>query len=210
MWSNHYLKEKFNILPKEERNRIGYLYLRNNTKRSDWEKEYNENCKFLVKFSNIKYEVGNKRIKRKNAYTDRFNIGKNLDIEFDVHISRQHYLEGKISIGDNVLLAKHSSLDYSGNLTIGNNVKIADGVKILTHNHADHSDFKKPADCITPSSLSIEDGAVIGTKAIVLGTCNRIGKNSRIASGAIVTKDVPDYAIVGGVPAKVLRIQPAD
>ena len=127
-----------------------------------------------------------------------------------MHISRQHYLEGKISIGDNVLLAKHSSLDYSGNLIIGNNVTITDGVKILTHNHANHSDFKKPASSIIPSSLSIEDGAVIGTKAVILGTCNRIGKNSRIASGAIVTRDVPDYAIVAGVPAKVIRIQATD
>ena len=81
MWSNHYLNEKFNILPKEERNRIGNRYLRDNSKRLEWEKEYNENCKFLVKFSNIRYEVGSKRIKRKIAYTNRFNIGKNLDIE---------------------------------------------------------------------------------------------------------------------------------
>ena len=47
----------------------------------------------------------------------------------------------------------------------------------------------------------------IGTRAIILPGCKRIGAHSIIGAGAVVTKDVPDYAIVGGNPARVLKMR---
>ena len=47
----------------------------------------------------------------------------------------------------------------------------------------------------------------IGARVIVLPGCKRIGAHSVIGAGAVVTHDVPDYAIVGGNPAKVIRMR---
>lgn len=57
------------------------------------------------------------------------------------------------------------------------------------------------------SPLEICDDVWIGARAIVLPGCTRIGAHSIIGAGAVVTKDVPDYAIVGGNPARVIRMR---
>ena len=57
------------------------------------------------------------------------------------------------------------------------------------------------------SPIEIGDDVWIGARAIVLPGCTRIGAHSIIGAGAVVTKDVPEYAIVGGNPAKILRMR---
>lgn len=57
----------------------------------------------------------------------------------------------------------------------------------------------------TPLEIGVD--VWIGARAIVLPGCTRIGAHSIIGAGAVVTKDVPEYAIVGGNPAKVIRIR---
>ena len=57
------------------------------------------------------------------------------------------------------------------------------------------------------SPLEICEDVWIGARTIVLPGCKRIGAHSIIGAGAVVTKDVPDYAIVGGNPAKVIRMR---
>ena len=59
--------------------------------------------------------------------------------------------------------------------------------------------------CLPISSIVIEEDVWIGARVIVLPKCHRIGAHSIIGAGAVVTKDVPDYAIVGGNPAEVIR-----
>ena len=55
--------------------------------------------------------------------------------------------------------------------------------------------------------LEIEQDVWIGARAIILPGCKHIGAHYIIGAGAVVTKDVPDYAIVGGNPAKVIRMR---
>lgn len=207
MWSNQYLKERFYELSEKQRNSIGERYSIAGKIRDDWQKDFRETKKFLQKYTSKKYEINKYRDKRKKAYTKKFGTGINLDVEYDVNISRQHYLNGTIKIGDNVLLAKHVFIDYSGNVTIEDNVRITNGVIIESHYHAFHSDFKEPRNKVVATDLLICEGAVIGSRAIIMPTCKRIGKHARVGAGAVVTKDVPDYAIVVGVPARVVRIQ---
>ena len=205
MWSNQYLKEDFFNKSNEERKRIGSTYLEQGIKRDEWQKDFRDNRKFLIEYTNIRYEKASLREKRNEAYRKRFGAGKGLMVEYNVNISRQHYLNGSIKIGSNVLLAKHIFIDYSGNVTIGDDVQITNGVIIETHHHPFHSDYTQPRSIVYPTTLKIADGAVLGSRCIILPSCHYIGKYARVGAGAVVTKDVPDYAVVGGVPAKIIR-----
>lgn len=207
MWSNQYLNEKFHVLDKNERQTIGSEYRKKGEIRDRWQQDFRKNRKFLIRYTDIKYERSALRAKRNKAYTTRYNAGKGLMVEYDVNISRQHYLDGTIKIGNNVLLAKHVFIDYSGNVVIGNDVQLTNGVIIESHHHPFHSDYTKKRAEVHQSSITICDGAVIGSRAIILPGCHRIGLHARVGAGAVVTHDVPDYAVVAGVPAKIIRFQ---
>lgn len=106
------------------------------------------------------------------------------------------------------MLAKNVFIDYSGDVYIGNDIQITNGVVILTHDHKHHSSIgNKPdyKDNDQASYIRIEDNVVIGSNAVIMPTCHYIGKNARVGAGAVVTKYVPDYSVVVGVPQKLLR-----
>lgn len=205
MWSNQYMKERFWEFSKDLRETVGRRYCEVNRKREAWVKDFYDNRKFYIKYGNIKYEKQSLRAQRNEAYTKRYHTGKNLFVEYDVNICRNHYLDGTISIGDKVLLAKHVFLDYSGGLVVKDNVQIANEVIIETHLHVFHTEPSVPKDVVKPTPLIIEEGAMLGSRAIILPSCNYIGKDARVGAGAVVTKDVPDYAVAVGVPAKVVK-----
>lgn len=202
MWTNQYISEQFWSKGGEERKRIGLDYYKKGRVRDAWQKDFRINRKFLIKYSNIRYEKASLREKRNRAYTARFNAGRNLLVEYGVNISRQHYLDGTISIGDNVLLAKHVFIDYSGVVVLGNNVKLSDGVTIESHRHefVPGSKEYKPI----PTKIVIEDGAWIGQKVVICEEVKNIGRYSQIGAGSVVRKAIPPYAIVAGNPAKVV------
>ena len=205
LWTNQYVKENFCTLNSEQRNQIGNKYLEEGTKRDAWQKEYMETKYFLAKWTSRKWDPMDRVIKRNKAYTERFNAGPGLFVESNVELSRQHYLWGTIKIGKNVLLAKNVFIDYTGHVTLEDNVKLANGVIIESH-HRDLEAYEKGLDVNIQSSILIREGAYIGSRAIILSSCHYIGKNARIGAGAVVTKDVPDYALVAGVPAKVIKM----
>ena len=90
-------------------------------------------------------------------------------------------------------------------LKIGNNVSIAGEVRIYTMEHdVDDPDFKERG-----GEIIIDDYVVIGSRVMILPGVH-IGKGAVIASGAVVTKDVEPYNIVGGVPAKLIRERSKD
>lgn len=206
MWTNQYLKEEFYNKSSDEKEKIGLDYKIKGKVRDKWQKEFIKDRKFFLKYSQKKYELPHLRQKRSNAYIKKYNMGTDCFIEHDVEISRQHYLPGTIKIGNNVLFAKHVFIDYSGFVEIKDNVQLTNGVIIETHHHSFHSDHTIERSVINQTKLKIEEGAIIGSKAIILSSCNYIGKKARIGAGAVVTKDIPDYATAVGVPAKVIRI----
>jgi len=112
--------------------------------------------------------------------------------------------------GLGVHLGNNSSIGINAWLTayvrIGNDVLMARDVIILTANHR-FDDISMPIHAQGTEDYKpvvIEDDVWIGCRAIILPGVT-IGKGSIIGAGAVVTKDVPPYSIVGGNPARVIR-----
>jgi maltose O-acetyltransferase len=87
----------------------------------------------------------------------------------------------------------------TGGVKIGKNVNVSDGVVIITAKH----DVNSPQFEARYEPITIEDWAWVATNAIVLAGVT-IGEGAVVAAGAVVTKDVAPYSIVGGNPGKVI------
>ena len=117
-----------------------------------------------------------------------------------IHIGARFYQPKNISIGTGTIIGDHATLDGRENLIIGNHVDIASSVMIL---NAEHDLASANFDPIQ-DKVVIKDYVFIGPRAIILPGVT-IGRGSVIAAGAVVTKNVPDLTIVGGVPAKEIK-----
>jgi acetyltransferase-like isoleucine patch superfamily enzyme len=135
-----------------------------------------------------------------------------IDIGSHVYIGHQTILKGyhasRMVIGDGTWIGPQCFFHSGGGLTIGCDVGIGPGVRILTSSHR----LDEPAVPILHAPVRfapvvIEDGSDIGVGAILLpGT--RVGRGAQVGAGAVVAEDVPEHAIVAGVPARVLRLRP--
>lgn len=124
-------------------------------------------------------------------------IGKNVNIE------KGAYFNPKVKIGDNSGIGVNCELN--GDITIGNNILMESEVVFYTENH----EFKDTKKTIIEQGyreekpIIIEDDCWIGRRAIILPGV-KIAKGTIIGAGAIVTKNFPEYSIIGGNPAKII------
>jgi acetyltransferase-like isoleucine patch superfamily enzyme len=126
------------------------------------------------------------------------------------HAILKAYHSSRMVIGDGTWIGQQCFFHSAGGLTIGRDVGIGPAVRILTSAHRlDGLDPQEPIlhSPIDLAPVVIEDGSDIGVGAIVLPGV-RIGRGSQVGAGAVVTADVPDYAIVAGVPARLIRSRP--
>lgn len=132
-------------------------------------------------------------------YPNNITLGNNVIVGRNVYLTSENP-EATLSISDNVVLTLDTKIDFSGGVKIGKNSLISKNTIIETHDHGldPHS---------TPNFLSLEigDNVWIGMNSIILSGVRRIGKNSIIAAGSVVTKEVPENCIIGGVPAKIIK-----
>lgn len=120
-------------------------------------------------------------------------IGKNSHI----HMGAQFFKPNGVKIGDGTIIGQNAFLDGREKLVIGNHVDIASDVMIYNSEHDIHSeDFRS-----TNAPVEIGDYVFIGPRAIILPDV-KIGKGAVVGAGAVVTKSVEEYKIVGGIPAK--------
>lgn len=110
-----------------------------------------------------------------------------------------------IHIGNNVGIGQFASLGGSGGVTIGDNCIIGQYFSCHPENHNyDEHDVLIKNQGTTRAPIKIGENCWIGAKATILAGVE-IGPNSIIAAGAVVTKSMPAYSIIGGVPAKVIK-----
>jgi len=118
------------------------------------------------------------------------------------------YYENTMRIGDETWIGQQCFLHSAGGLTIGARVGIGPGVRIITSVHREVGrDTPILMAPLEMREVVIEDDADIGVSAVVLPGV-RIGRGAQIGAGAVVTRDVPPYAIAVGSPAKVVRERP--
>jgi maltose O-acetyltransferase len=141
------------------------------------------------------------------ACDNYFNLkhGKDLIVARGAHISPAKF----VRLGNNVFIGRHASLTTSKSglspIMVGNNVLIAEGVKIIGGNHS----FKDKTIAINQQgegkqgAIYIGDDVWIGAGSIIL-TGVSIGNGSIIGAGSIVTKNINSYTIVAGNPARVI------
>lgn len=135
-------------------------------------------------------------ILRKYVFTiDGVKIGRNSTI----HMGCRFFYPKGIKIGQDTIIGGNAFLDGRGKLIIGDHVDIASEVMIYNSEH----DINDPKFEAISDSVEIEDYVFIGPRAIILPGV-KIGKGAVIAAGCVVTKDVPQFSIVGGVPGKII------
>jgi len=150
------------------------------------------------------------------------SVGKLVSIKGKPHIMAK----GDITIGDEVriwsvfnkakifvnkgaklTIGKNSRIN-GAHISVSNYLEIQDNVRIAPYTIIVDSDFHKVDDHFSDEGVNkpiiIEEGAWITMNCMIMKGV-RIGRGSVVAAGAVVTKDVPPYTVVGGVPAKVIK-----
>ena len=116
-----------------------------------------------------------------------------------IHMWARFYQPKGIAVGSDSIIGDHVFLDGRDSLKIGNHVDIASEVMIYNSEHDINSeDFHA-----SNSPVEIGDYVFIGPRVIIMPGV-KIGTGAVVAGGAVVTADIPEFAIVGGVPAKVI------
>lgn len=107
-----------------------------------------------------------------------------------------------IAIGKGCMIQQLCTFFDRGGITIGNNVAIAPKVNLITLNHDFNPDNR---DATSARPIIIHDNVWIGINSTILSGVT-IGKNAIIATGSVVTKDVEPNTVVGGNPAKFIKM----
>lgn len=104
-----------------------------------------------------------------------------------------------VTIGDNVGVMNGCLMMSAGTITIEDDVRVAANVQIITNNHDPYD-----RDVITCKPVVLRRGAWIGAGSTILPGVT-VGRYAIVGAASVVTKDVPDYAVAVGNPARVIK-----
>ena len=134
---------------------------------------------------------------------DRVSIGKYAIVR-PSNIYGGSIGEGLV-MGNNSNIGPYNYIGCSGKITIGDNVMLAPRVSIYAENHVfDNPNITIKAQGVSKMEVVIEDDCWIAANAVILAGVT-IGKGSVVAAGSVVNEDVPAFSVVAGVPARVIK-----
>lgn len=152
----------------------------------------------LLVYNKFLNKVPSKRI-RKFFSKIYMNVGQNSSIRSNVKVLSLFHKH--ISIGKNTIINEDCLLDgRTGKIYIGNNVSISREVMLYTLQHNIDCDYFNTES----GDVIINDFVWIGSRVIILPGVE-IGEGAVVASGAVVTKDIPPMSVYGGIPAKLIK-----
>jgi len=136
-------------------------------------------------------------------HPDHISIGNNVYVGHNSIL--KGYYKNEMSIGDHTWIGQCCFFHSAGGISIGKAVGIGPYVKIITSFHSDR-DLEKPVlfHSLEFKPVVLGDGCDIGVGAIILPGVS-IGSGSIIGAGSVVTKNIPEYVIAAGVPARIIR-----
>lgn len=162
------------------------------------------------KFKKIE-SVISRKVDFKNP--QRISIGKNVNIQPYTWIAAMindlpliNVFDPWIEIKDGVTIGRFCQITISNGLVIESDVLITEGVLITDTIHG-YEDIQNPISLqrmFNRGPIRIKQGAWIGNGARIVGFVT-IGRNSIVGANAYVDKDIPDFSMVGGVPAKIIK-----
>lgn len=148
-----------------------------------------------IRYDNINDIHIGKRV-RINDFTTIFCISEN-----------KKEPNSKLYIGDNTYIGEYQNIRASGGIIkIGNNCSISQHITIIASNHNTAKDININQQGWDKKKIGvlIEDDVWIGANSVILPGVT-IGKGAVIGAGSVVTKNIPEYAIAAGNPAKVIK-----
>jgi len=157
------------------------------------------------------------RLRRRNLRTGYVHVGRGADIVIGprarVHFGREvrfmrdftgHFM-GRVTLGDGVFFNRGCHVVVQESLTVGDYSLFGEGVSIHDDNHV----IGRGPEPIASRGLVTRPVAIgrnvwVGARAVILPGVH-IGDNAVVGAGAVVTRDVPPYTVVAGVPARIIK-----
>ncbi len=135
---------------------------------------------------------------------DGVSIGRRCWVYAITDDTAGHSYEPEISIGRGTQIGDYCHITCATKLTIGQNILMTQGVLVTDSVHV-YSDPQTPIikQGLSSTPMSIGDGSWLGNHAAILG-CS-VGRNCVVGANAVVTRDVPDYCVVAGSPARIIK-----